>query len=160
MISRIRSKNFLPVLFVLPMVFLIALQLFGSLILAHADAGPTLPDALLALFGDIQTHAIAAVVIMHVFEILKTHEVFGILGKIGLQGKALQVTIAVITAAGFVANAYAKGESVVQALIEGLFTSGGAMMIYDAYQNGAGAVATAQAQTVVADALDVVPAKK
>ncbi len=149
MIPAIRSKNFLPILFVLPMAVMALMLVMGQFMLAHA-ADPTLAEGLISLFGDIQSKAVAAVVLMHVFEILKTHEVFGLLGKLGLQGKSLQVAIAVITALGFCANAYAKGENVVQALIEGLFTSGGAMLIYDAYQNGAPAPAPVVGQGLIA----------
>lgn len=149
--TKSRNKNFLPFLLMAPALLMLVLTAFGQLILAHADgASPDLPTALGFIFSDITTHAAAAVVIMHVFEVLKTNEVIGILGKIGLQGKPLQVAVAFITAFGFAANAYAKGESIVQALIEGLFTSGGAMLIYNAYQSGASTVADASAAAAVA----------
>jgi hypothetical protein len=85
---------------------------------------------------------------MHVFQILRTHEVFGILGKLGLSGKGMQVAVAIITAIGFCADAYARGGNIMQALIEGLFVSGGAMLIFDALKK----TQEAQAQLVAAPA--------
>lgn len=126
----------LPFLFMLPFSMLALVAFFDHFLLAQA-ADVTLSDGLLALFGDIQSKAVAAVILMHVFQILKTHEVLGVLGKVGLSGRALQIAIAAITALGFCADAYAKGSSILQALIEGLFTAGGAMLVYQAWNEPA-----------------------
>lgn len=125
----------------LPYLGLIALLAVGQFMLAHAAEPVSLSDALLALFNDIKGKAATAVVLMHVFQILRSHEVLGILGKIGLKGKGLQITIAVITALGFVFDAHAKGAPIIQALVEGLFTAGGAMLIFDALKKGTEEVA-------------------
>lgn len=138
-----RNRFAIPALLMAPFAMAVIAQMLGYLMLAHAADAPALSETLLALLGDIKDKAVAAVVIMHVFQILRTHEVFGLLGKIGLQGKSLQVAIAVITAFGFVADAYAKGGNIVQALVEGLFTSGGAMAIYDAVNAKTAAVVAA-----------------
>lgn len=123
----------LPLYLMLPfMVMVVFTGLSHMIPVALAADAPSLTDALLALIGDIKDKAVVAVVLVHVFQILRTHEVFGVLGKIGLQGKGLQIAIAVITALGFCVDAYAKNGNILQALIEGLFTSGGAMLIFDA----------------------------
>lgn len=129
---RILSKKSLPVAL---------LALFPMIALA-AEPVPSLSQSLMALLGAIKDHAVAAVVIMHVFQILRSNEAIGILGKLGLSGKTLQVAIAVLTALGYVAEAYARGGNLVSAAIEGLFTSGGAMLIYDAVKNNTVAVAS------------------
>lgn len=136
-----KFKFSLPALFMLPFAAVIFLGFLDNYMLAWADDAPVLGASFIALFDAIKNKAAAAVVIMHVFQILRTHEVFGLLGKIGLQGKGLQIAIAVITALGFVAEAYGKGANLGQALIEGLFTAGGSMLIYDAVKANAAAVA-------------------
>jgi len=122
----------LPLVLMFPFAFVMALAFAGNFMLAMAAEDQSLVSSLLALFDAIKGKAVAAVVIMHVFQILRTHEVLGVLGKIGLQGKGLQIAIAVITALGFVAEAYGRGANLFQAFIEGMFTAGGAMLVFDA----------------------------
>jgi hypothetical protein len=100
-----------------------------------ADAGvvPSFAESVGALIGSITSKAPFAVVLVAVFQFLRTNEMIGILGK--LAGKYLQVAIAALTALGFVAAAWARGESLGAAAIEGLFSAGGAMLIYDAIRN-------------------------
>lgn len=159
----------IPILLMIPFLLVIAMSLLGFFMLAHADGGvaaPDLPTALTSLFGAITGHATAAVVIMYVFQVLTNHDVLGVLGKLGLQGKTLQIVIAVLTALGYVASAFVQKGDLVQALIEGLFTAGGAMLIYDSAKNGDAVNATAAANAVVAQAVlgsdtaTVVTAKK
>lgn len=129
--SFIRKLS-IPLVLMAPFAFLCAMAACSHFMTAAlADSAPAITDSLLSLFSAVQSHATAAVVLMFVFQVLRTNEVIGILGKIGLQGKSLQVVIAVITALGYVFNAYAKGENLLQAAVEGLFTSGGAMLIFD-----------------------------
>lgn len=142
MIKLIRKPSLSTVLMA-PMLALFALTFLGHLMLAHAADAPTLTDSLLQIFADIKDKAVAAVVIMHIVNILRTHEVIGLLGKVGLQGKGLQLAIAILTAIGFVVDAYAKGGNLVQALIEGLFTAGGANLIYNATKANADPAAVA-----------------
>lgn len=131
--KNLLKKISFPLFLMAPFAFLCALALVSNAVtMAFADSVPSISDSLIALFGAIQGHATSAVVLALVFQVLRTNEVIGILGKIGLHGKPLQVTIAVVTALGYVFNAYAKGENLLQAAIEGLFTAGGAMLIYDA----------------------------
>lgn len=131
-------KLSLPLILMTPFALLCALTVSSHLIsaaMADGTAPPAITDSLLALFNAIQTHATAAVVLMFVFQVLRTNEFVGILGKIGLKGKGLQMVIAVVTALGYIFNAYAKGENLLQAAMEGLFTSGGAMLIFDSWNN-------------------------
>ncbi len=128
-------KLSLPILLMAPFALLCVLTICSHLMaaaFADGTAPPAITDSLLALFNAIQGHATAAVVLMFVFQVLRTNEVIGILGKIGLAGKSLQVVVAIITALGYVFNAYATGGNLLQAAVEGLFTSGGAMLVYDA----------------------------
>ena len=145
-----------------PFLFLCLLTL-ASLVsipaLADGAQPPALTDSILALFNAIKDHAAAAVILYAVFQVLKTNETIGILGKLGLQGKGMQIAVAVITALGYVFNAYIKEGSTAnwfQAAVEGLFTSGGAMLIYSAISAHA-ADATAPAPAPVVAASAVVP---
>ena len=101
--------------------------------LAADGVVPGFAESVGALISSITTKAPFAVVLVAVFQFLRTNEMIGILGK--LAGKYLQVAIAVLTALGYVAAAWARGESIGSAAIEGLFTAGGAMLIYDAIRN-------------------------
>lgn len=113
-------------------VVLIGMFTFVGLSLADSGTAPDLTATLLSLWQAIQTHAGTALILVPIFQILRTHEVLGILGKIGLQGKGLSIAIAVITTLGFIADALATGKSIGVAAVAGLFTSGGAMLIYNA----------------------------
>lgn len=103
---------------------------------AFADA-PVAPvdfaAVVMALWQAIQNHASTALLLVPVFQLLRTSEVAPLLGW--FSGKYLQVVIAIITAIGFVINAWATGQALGQAAITGLFTSGGAMLIYDAIRS-------------------------
>lgn len=134
-IIRRFSRISLPLALMLPLFFLTAVNMAGFLILAHAAEPPTLGEALSELLGALKDKATTAVILVFVFQILRTHEFLGILGKLGVQGKLLQVAIAVITALGFVAEAWGRGAPIGQALIEGLFTAGGMMLIFDAIRS-------------------------
>lgn len=131
-----------PILLMLPFLALALIALLGQCILAYGADAPSLSEGILGLLGAIKDKAAVAVVLMHVFQILRTHEVFGILGKLGLSGKGLQVAVALLTTAGFVVDAYAKNANLASAIIEGLFTAGGAMLIYDAFKASSAGVAT------------------
>lgn len=93
---------------------------------------PAIGDALAQLFAAIKDHGSVAVIIMAVVQILKTNEVLGILGKVS--SKALPLIIAVVTTVGYVVAAVIAGKSWFQGAIEGLFTSGGAMLIYEGFR--------------------------
>jgi len=127
-----RKLFHIPTLVMLPFAAVCLMIFCGQFGVAFAADAPPLGDSLVALLNAIKEKASAAVILVFVFQILRTHEVFGILGKLGLQGRGLQITIAVITALGFVADAYARGGNLMQAVIEGLFVSGGSMLIFDA----------------------------
>lgn len=94
---------------------------------------PELSAVLLALWGAIQNHASTAMILVPVFQFFRTGEIVGVLGK--FSGKWLQAIIAFFTAGGFVLDAYVKGQPLLQALVTGLVTSGGAMLIYDAIRD-------------------------
>lgn len=154
------SKISVPTLCLLPFLAVIFLQLGGLYGFAHADDGGGFGSAIMSLFGAIKDHASTAVIVMFVFKILTSHETYGLLGKIGLQGKSLQITVAVLTALGFVADAWAKGASIPQALIEGLFTAGGAMLIYDASKTATANVAANVVAPVALLAANAEPKKE
>jgi hypothetical protein len=99
-----------------------------------ADAvAPGLGESVGALIASITTKAPFAVVLVAVFQILRTNEVLPILGK--LTGRYMQVAIAILTSAGYIVSAVVSGKAWGPAAIEGLFTAGGAMVIYDAFRN-------------------------
>lgn len=103
---------------------------------AGADSAPDLTASLLALWQGVQNHASTALILVPVFQILRTHEVLGLLGH--LSSKGMQIAVALITTGGFVVDALAKGQPLLQAAVTGLITSGGAMMIYDAIKGISG----------------------
>jgi len=102
----------------------------GLAIAADAGAAPDLTSTILALWQAIQSHSGTALILVPVFQILRTNEMLGILSK--LTGRGMQIAVAVITTGGFVVDALAKGQSIGQAAIAGLITAGGAMLIFDA----------------------------
>lgn len=124
--------------------FLTSMVLFFATFAAFADTStatavlpvvpPVAPDlgaSLLALWQAIQNHAGTALILVPVFQILKSNPVMGLLG--GLGGKGMQIAVALITTGGFVINAWATGQSLGMAAVTGLFTAGGCMLIYDAF---------------------------
>lgn len=147
---RVISPKAIPLLLVAPLSLLLVFALAGQLILAHAEDLPGLGASVMALFQAIQGKAVTAVILMHVFQILRTNEAIGVLGKIGLSGKSLQLAIAVLTTLGYVANAWATSGNLGAAAIEGLFTAGGAMLIFDALKANTQVVAEKQGEVVVA----------
>ena len=102
------------------------------------------------LLSLVKDKASAAVIVVCVIQILRTNEVIGILGKIGLQGKGMAIAVAVLTALSYVGNAYLTNANLGAALIEGLFTAGGAMLIFNAFKAEAVKVAEKQGEAVVA----------
>lgn len=91
-----------------------------------------LTETILNLIDAIKGNASIAVIVFAAIQVLKTNEVVGIIGKLGLQGNAVRVVVAVLTSGGYVAQAMMKGLSIWPALVEGLFTAGGAMLIFEA----------------------------
>lgn len=99
-----------------------------------ADAAqPDLTATILSLLDAVKGKAPVAVILVCVFQLLRTAPVVGILGK--LSGRYLQLAIAVITALGYVADAWVKSGNLFSAAVEGLFTAGGAMLIYTAFRS-------------------------
>jgi hypothetical protein len=146
-----KAKKLFPLALMLPFGMLMLFAMVGQCMLAFAaDEAPPLGSSIMALFTAIKDKAVVAVIVMHVFQILRTNEAIGFLGKLGLSGNGMRVAVAVITALGFVANAWATGMPVLQALIEGLFVSGGAMVIFDALKKNTENVATETAAATVA----------
>lgn len=117
-------KKYLSYLAV-PFVGLYALTAFAS-----GEVQPDLTLTLLSLLEAIKGNGGVAVILVAVFQLLRTAPVLGILGK--FSGKYLQLIIAAATALGYVAKAAAEGKSWGMAAVEGLFTAGGAMLIYTA----------------------------
>lgn len=139
------------------LVFLSAICLFVGVnafadVVTSAPTDPDLTQSLLALWSAIQNHSGTALLLVPIFQILRTHETLGILSK--LSGKWMSVIVAVLTTAGFVVNAKIAGQSLLQAAITGLVTSGGAMMIYDAFKdmNSAPVVAVAVPSATIVSA--------
>jgi hypothetical protein len=114
-------------------LFIVAMFLFVGHAFAADAATPDLMASILALWAAISSHATTALVLVPVFQLLRTHEVLGVLG--GLSGRWMQVVVAVITTGGFVVQALASGQGLAQALIAGLLTSGGAMVLFDAIRS-------------------------
>lgn len=112
-------------------IFMLAMPLM--VFAADGAAAPDLTAVILSLLNAIKDKAPVAVILVCVFQLLRTAPVLGILGK--LSGKYLQLAIAIITALGYVAEAWARGMSLGAAAIEGLFTAGGAMLIYTAIRS-------------------------
>lgn len=135
-----KNKKLFPLALMAPFAGLWILSLLGYFFNAYAaEEVPALGASIMALFTAIQSKAVTAVVIMHVFTILRTNEALGILGKLGLSGKGMRVAVAVLTTLGYVANAWATSGDLGAAAIEGLFTAGGAMLIFDAFKSTAAA---------------------
>jgi hypothetical protein len=113
-------------------LFLCSFALLVAVTVAQAaDAGavPGFGESVSAIITSITTKAPFAVVLVAVFQLLRTNEVLPILSK--LSGIYCSIVIAAITVAGYVLNAYLGSHNLGAAAIEGLFTSGGAMLIYD-----------------------------
>lgn len=100
---------------------------------ADGAEAPALVPAIMALWAAIQAHSTTAVTLVPVFQILRSNELAPVLSK--LSGRYLQAVIAIVTTGGFIASAWAAGSSLGEALVTGLFTSGGAMLIYDAFRS-------------------------
>lgn len=116
------------------LISVICLVALFPLLAFAADAPvPDFTASLLAIWNGIQTHAPVAVILVPVFQLLRTNQLVGILGKVS--GKYLPVVIAVFVSAGYVLDAHLKGEPIFTALVTGLFTAGGAMKIYDAIRS-------------------------
>lgn len=100
---------------------------------AFADTVPPVPvdwvALLTQLYNAVTGHAGTAVVVMAIIQILKTAPVIGFLSKI--EGVYLQLSVAILTTVGFIVDAVIKGQSWGAAAVTGLFTAGGAMLIYD-----------------------------
>lgn len=144
-------KKHLPFMLMAPLAALFLIHFVGLFMLANAADEPVdLASAVLALFGAIKEKAVFAVVLMHVFKVLRTNESIGILGKIGLSGTGMRVAVAVLTVGGYVLNSYLINGNLGQAAIEGLFTSGGAMLLYDAFRASAVKVAVEHDEKLVA----------
>ncbi len=135
--SKLFSRRFFPLALMLPFAGFALLAFAGQGMLAHAeDAVPGLGVSVIALLNAIKDKAVASVLVMYVFQILRSNEAIGVLGKLGLSGGGLRVAVAVLTTLGYVANSWAQSGNIGQAAIEGLFVSGGAMLIYDAIKAG------------------------
>lgn len=107
--------------------------LYAGFALAADGTAPDLTSTILAIWKAIQDKSGVALILVPVFQLLRTHEVLGILSK--LTGKGMQLAVAIITTGGFVVDALAKGQNIGTAIIAGLFTAGGAMLIYDAIRS-------------------------
>jgi hypothetical protein len=106
---------------------------FVSYAMAADPAAPNLTDSIMLLWKAIQDHSGTALILVPVFQILRTNESLGLLSKLG--GKGMQIAVALITTGGFIVNAWATGQSLGQAAVTGLFTAGGAMLIYNAIRS-------------------------
>lgn len=115
--------------YTLPLLFVALFPLYAF----AADESPALVPAIMALWAAIQTKASTSMVLVPAFQILRSKEIYGILEKVS--GNYLRVVIALVTSGGYVVEAWAKGGSLIEALIVGLFTAGGAMLIYNAFRD-------------------------
>ena len=120
----------LPARYLVP---LLLMALFPIYALAADAPEVALVPAIMALWAAIQAKASTSMVLVPVFQILRSKEIYGVLQKVS--GNYLRVVIAAITSGSYVAEAWAKGGSLIEALISGLFTAGGAMLIYTAFRD-------------------------
>lgn len=111
----------------------LSLLLISGIALADEVAQPDFTVSVLSLLEAVKGKASIVVILVAVFQLLKTAPVVGILGKVS--GKYMQVIIAVTTVGGFIVDSMARGTSLVTAAVEGLFTSGGAMLLYSAIKS-------------------------
>lgn len=146
---KILAPKAIPLTLMAPLAFLFLLECLGLSMLARAEDPVGLGAAVMALFGAIKDKAVTAVVVMHVFQILRSNESIGLLGKLGVKGNGMRVAVALLTTLGYVAEAWARSGNLGQAAIEGLFTSGGAMLLFDAFKGEAQAVAEKQGEVVL-----------
>lgn len=107
--------------------------MFPLIALANEATQPDFAMTIMSLMDAIQGKASIAVILVAVFQLLRTAPVVGILSKVS--GRYLQVVIAASTALGFVAQAWATSGNLGAAAVEGLFTAGGAMLIYTAIRS-------------------------
>lgn len=104
---------------------------------AFADTAPVVSPPidwvglLTNLYSAFANHAGTAVVIVAIVQVLKTAPVIGFLSNV--EGKYVQLTVALVTTLGYIASAVVTGSSWTQAALTGLLTAGGAMLIYDGY---------------------------
>ena len=130
-----RPSAQIPVLLMLPFALIVFAGFLGNLMLAYAEGEvPGLGQSVMGLFMAIKDKATAAVIAVAVIQVLKTNEAIGLLGKLGLSGNGLRVATALIVTLGYVAEAWVRSGNLGAAAIEGLFTSGGAMLIFSAFK--------------------------
>lgn len=130
------NERNIPILLMLPFMLIVFAGFLGNLMLAYAEGEvPGLGQSVMGLFMAIKDKASAAMIAVAVIQILKTNEALGVLGKIGLKGNGLRVATALIITFGYVAEAWVRTGSLNgAAVIEGLFTSGGAMLLFQAFK--------------------------
>ncbi len=114
------------------LVPLLLIALFPIYAMA-ADGEIAIVPAIMALWAAIQAKASTSMVLVPVFQILRSKEIYGILEKV--TGNYLRLVIAFVTAGSYVVEAWSKGGSLIEALISGLLTAGGAMIIYTAFRD-------------------------
>ncbi len=133
----------IPLLLMLPFALVVLAGFLGNFMLAYAAGElPSLGESVMALFMAVKDKANGALIAVAVIQILKTNEAIGLLGKLGLSGNGLRVATAIIITLGYVAEAWVRTGSLNgAAVIEGLFTSGGAMLIFQAFKKEAEVVA-------------------
>ena len=85
----------------------LASMLFLTSAFAADSAAPDFSLTIIALMEAIKNHGSVAVILVAVFQLLRTAPVVGVLGSV--TGKYLQVIIAVSTALGYIAVAAAQG---------------------------------------------------
>lgn len=128
------NEKAIPLILMAPFALAILFGFLGQLMLAYAADAPALSDSIMALFLAVKDKASTALILVAVFQVLKTNEALGVLGKIGLSGNTLRIVIALITVGGYVVEAYSRSGNLGAAAIEGLFTSGGAMLLFQAFK--------------------------
>jgi hypothetical protein len=108
--------------------------LFAGVVFADgAMEAPDFTSSLLQVLDLVKEKAAIIPLLVAVFQLLKTAPVTSIIGK--LSGKYQQLIVAIVTTGGYVVHALASGQSTFSAVVEGLLTSGGAMLMYDAFRS-------------------------
>ena len=105
-------------------------MLLSLVALAADETAPDFGMSIMALFAAFKDKASLAVILMAVFQVLKTVPVTNLIGKLGASYQRL--ILAIISVGASIIASYQVKQNWISAVVEGLVVAGGAMLIYDA----------------------------
>jgi len=112
-------------------IFVLCFTMFLSVVAMAADeVAPDFGMSIMALFAAFKDKASLAVILMAVFQVLKTVPVTNLIGKLGASYQRL--ILAIISVGASIIASYQVKQNWISAVVEGLVVAGGAMLIYDA----------------------------